>query len=201
MTESVPLGGSPYTFLTAKERDNESNLDYFMARYHSGAQGRFTSVDPENAGAVPGDPQSWNGYAYARNNPLLYTDPTGETYRICDNAGNCDDNYRDADFDKNFQKSKNVRLRGNEIWQKNADGKFEKTGTFKQTDQDLSPEVAGAMGNMARQTGPVVEALGAGTLALTGGAALTAAVGTSGSIATLGRIAVVSGGTANAAQG
>jgi RHS repeat-associated protein len=31
---------------TAKERDNESGLDYFGARYFSGAQGRFTSVDP-----------------------------------------------------------------------------------------------------------------------------------------------------------
>jgi RHS repeat-associated protein len=34
-----------YTFLTAKERDSESNLDYFGARYFSGAQGRFTGPD------------------------------------------------------------------------------------------------------------------------------------------------------------
>ena len=30
---------------TQKERDNESGLDYFGARYYSSAQGRFTSAD------------------------------------------------------------------------------------------------------------------------------------------------------------
>jgi RHS repeat-associated protein len=33
---------------TQKERDTESGLDYFLARYYSGAQGRFTSPDPFN---------------------------------------------------------------------------------------------------------------------------------------------------------
>jgi RHS repeat-associated protein len=36
---------------TGKERDTETGLDYFGARYYSSTQGRFTSVDPENAGA------------------------------------------------------------------------------------------------------------------------------------------------------
>jgi RHS repeat-associated protein len=31
---------------TGKERDAETGLDYFLARYYSGAQGRFTSTDP-----------------------------------------------------------------------------------------------------------------------------------------------------------
>ncbi len=62
---------------TGQERDSESTLDYFHARYFSGPQGRFTGVDPENAGAALGDPQSWNGYAYVSNNPLSYTDPSG----------------------------------------------------------------------------------------------------------------------------
>jgi RHS repeat-associated protein len=77
---------------TGKQRDAESGLDYFGARYYGSALGRFTSPDPENASAFlyPDDPQSWNAYAYGRNNPLAYTDPTGESYQICDaNGKNC----------------------------------------------------------------------------------------------------------------
>lgn len=54
-----------------------TGLDYFRARYFSAAQGRFTSPDLPLADQDPADPQSWNLYAYGRNNPLLYTDPTG----------------------------------------------------------------------------------------------------------------------------
>jgi RHS repeat-associated protein len=68
---------------TGKERDPESNLDYFGARYYSGAMGRFTSVDPENAGAHAPDPQSWNAYTYALNQPGRYTDPTGRDPADC----------------------------------------------------------------------------------------------------------------------
>ena len=63
---------------TGKERDDESDLDYFLARYYSGPMGRFTSVDPENAGADPEFPQTWNAYAYVANNPLKYVDRNGE---------------------------------------------------------------------------------------------------------------------------
>jgi len=63
---------------TGKERDDESGLDYFGARYYSAPVARFTSVDPvytwsENLT----DPERWNRYAYARNNPLRYVDPDG----------------------------------------------------------------------------------------------------------------------------
>ena len=60
---------------TQKERDNESGLDYFGARYYSSSQGRFTSPD-----SVPGgiaNPQSLNLYTYVLNNPLKFIDPTG----------------------------------------------------------------------------------------------------------------------------
>ncbi len=62
---------------TQKERDNETGLDYFGARYYASMQGRFASVDPV-AGSC-WNPQSLNAYSYAWNNPLVLTDPTGMT--------------------------------------------------------------------------------------------------------------------------
>lgn len=55
----------------------ETGLDYFGARYISGAQGRFTSPDKPFADQHPEGPQSWNLYGYVRNNPLRFIDPTG----------------------------------------------------------------------------------------------------------------------------
>jgi RHS repeat-associated protein len=64
---------------TQKERDNETGLDFFEARYYASSQGRFTSADPI---VITGDrlidPQEINLYNYARNNPLRFTDPSGE---------------------------------------------------------------------------------------------------------------------------
>ena len=62
---------------TGKERDSESNLDYFGARYYAPMLGRFISPDDPDADQDPADPQSWNLYTYVRNNPLNYTDPSG----------------------------------------------------------------------------------------------------------------------------
>jgi RHS repeat-associated protein len=62
---------------TQKDRDNETGLDYFGARYYGSTQGRFTSPDPLLSSGTIFDPQSWNRYAYASNNPLNFIDPTG----------------------------------------------------------------------------------------------------------------------------
>ena len=48
---------------TGKERDAETGLDYFGARYMSSAQGRFTSPDKPFADQTALDPQSWNLYS------------------------------------------------------------------------------------------------------------------------------------------
>lgn len=45
-------------------------------RHYSPKLGRFLSTDP--AGIDPANPQSWNRYAYVRNNPFTYVDPDGE---------------------------------------------------------------------------------------------------------------------------
>ncbi len=93
---------------TGKERDLNSDgfptgLDYFLARYYSPAQGRFTSADEFKGGNVdpftgldilkPGpvmyadinDPQTLNKYGYVRNSPLRYVDPDGH----CATVMNC----------------------------------------------------------------------------------------------------------------
>jgi RHS repeat-associated protein len=63
---------------TGKERDAESGNDYFGARYYASSMGRFMWPDPSGLHAQhPEDPQSWNLYAYARNNPLIYLDANG----------------------------------------------------------------------------------------------------------------------------
>ncbi len=60
----------------------ETGLDYFGARYFSGAQGRFTSPDPPLLDQHIEDPQSWNLYTYARNNPLRFIDPSGNAVEL-----------------------------------------------------------------------------------------------------------------------
>ena len=62
---------------TAKERDVETGLDYFGARYYASVQGRFSSPDPLLSSGIEEDPQSWNRYSYTLNNPLALIDPTG----------------------------------------------------------------------------------------------------------------------------
>jgi len=60
---------------TGKSRDIESGLDNLGARSYSSAFCRFPSVDPLTGSAR--NPQSWNRYSYAVNNPLRFIDPTG----------------------------------------------------------------------------------------------------------------------------
>ncbi|MGJ5819031.1 RHS repeat-associated core domain-containing protein [Paludibaculum fermentans] len=69
----------PRSKFSGKERDVEMGLDYFGAKYFSGAQGRFTtpewSAKPEPVlYADLNDPQLLTLYAYVRNNPLKNRD-------------------------------------------------------------------------------------------------------------------------------
>jgi RHS repeat-associated protein len=84
------------TYFTGKERDSESGLDFFGARYYSGPHGRFTSPDPlvwndrrlgsflaGRSVSLPtleeyiSNPQNFNLYSYVTNNPLARVDVTG----------------------------------------------------------------------------------------------------------------------------
>jgi len=70
---------------TGKERDTESGNDYFGARYYGSPMGRFLSPDPLLNSGRPSNPQTWNRFAYALNNPLRMIDPTG-LYDISDDC-------------------------------------------------------------------------------------------------------------------
>ena len=82
-----PYGGIQKTWVSTydpslkysgKQRDAESELDYFGARYYDRAHYRFLSVDPvlsyENAVS---NPQRWSLYSYCVNNPISGVDPDG----------------------------------------------------------------------------------------------------------------------------
>ena len=64
---------------TSKERDDETGLDYFGARYYCSSHGRFTSTDPVllNKRKLI-NPQRWNLYSYAINSPMVLIDPDGQ---------------------------------------------------------------------------------------------------------------------------
>jgi len=70
---------------TGKERDSETGLDYFGARYYGSSMGRFMSPDWDSKPqAVPyadlANPQTLNLYAYVLNNPLSKADPNGHDW-------------------------------------------------------------------------------------------------------------------------
>jgi RHS repeat-associated protein len=69
---------------TGQEQDTPGGLMYYGARWYDCEVGRFISEDP--ASADPRDPLTVNRYIYCRNNPLIYTDPTGMIFGLGDIA-------------------------------------------------------------------------------------------------------------------
>lgn len=77
-TEYVVTGSDSNRYkFTGKERDSESGLDYYGARYYGNTFGRFSSPDLPFADQHKENPQTWNLYMYAANNPLRNIDPNG----------------------------------------------------------------------------------------------------------------------------
>jgi len=56
-------------------RQHNLGLIYMNARYYMPEIGRF--ISPDTIVPNPQNPQSYNRYAYALNNPIKYTDPSG----------------------------------------------------------------------------------------------------------------------------
>jgi RHS repeat-associated protein len=177
---------------TGKERDQETGLDFFGARYYGGAQGRFTSPDPGNVSGLNhmDDPQSWNGYSYVRNNPLKLTDPDGFDYSVCevDSRGkdfNCGTITNDKDFEK-YAKSQGWYIKSGGLYDKSGN----QIGSAHWFDGDRQrSDIAGAQ-FLVNQTGPVVNALATATVTfamIATGAEIAELAGGS-ELTTLGRI-------------
>jgi len=85
---------------TGQEYDIETGLYFYKARYYNPALGRF--IQPDTIVSDPTDPQSYNRYAYVRNNPLKYVDPSGhkEWHFTDDDTGEPTIERYNREFDK-----------------------------------------------------------------------------------------------------
>jgi RHS repeat-associated protein len=70
-------GEQDQLYYTGKPEEAALGIQNFGARWYDPRIGRFLAVDP--AGFDPHNPQSFNRYAYANNNPYRYVDPNGES--------------------------------------------------------------------------------------------------------------------------
>lgn len=124
---SVEISGrlkplSPYlqSRSPGKERDTETGLDSFPARYYGSTMGRWMSPDP--LGGHLEDPQTLNRYAYVRNNPLNLTDPTG------------------LDFNLNCDKNNGTTCQGGHQYYKDKDGNYQETVVKSDKDGNLTDQ-------------------------------------------------------------
>ena len=68
-------GTTPTDYRYTGQREEAGiGLYYYRARWYDPALGRFAQADTITAGLGP---SAWDRYAYAHNNPLRYTDPSG----------------------------------------------------------------------------------------------------------------------------
>ncbi|HEU4713078.1 MAG TPA: RHS repeat-associated core domain-containing protein [Pyrinomonadaceae bacterium] len=177
---------------TSKERDVETGLDYFLARYYSSTQGRFTSPDPLSASGEQIVPQSWNRYSYVLDNPLKLLDPEGEMwiYHYLDEErkrigiawieGNkipkdlAAKGYKALNFSD--ERSKDVSLTDGSVVRLNAtSGRPELLHGRQQAGGDGGYVNAGLVRELGRQTAPMPMAVGVfALLSLNGGYMLAA---------------------------
>ncbi|MDO8494521.1 MAG: RHS repeat-associated core domain-containing protein, partial [Deltaproteobacteria bacterium] len=86
--EYMPFGKERYVLnpalkqgpkFTGQTQDEEDGLYFYKSRYYDPVLGRFIQPDALIL-ADAGNPQTLNSYRYVLNNPLQYTDPTGQCF-------------------------------------------------------------------------------------------------------------------------
>jgi RHS repeat-associated protein len=112
--ERARFTGHERDFIGGTVTENKDYLDYMHARYYNPNLARFLSADPYiDLQIALMYPQGWNRFAYVRNNPLVWTDPTGRVIAY-------EKSFRDAvktdpQFRAAFQAWKRTRS-GNAQW-------------------------------------------------------------------------------------
>jgi len=111
-----------YAF-ASKERDTETGLSYFGARYYSSELSIWLSVDP-----MSGNYPSTSPYAYCRNNSIILYDPNGMFDDwVEDKNGHVywDENATSQETAKEgetYLGKSGQRTAGNDVWNYNSDG-------------------------------------------------------------------------------
>jgi len=120
-TETHRFTGHERDFVEGTGSDTVNVIDYMHARTYQPTFGRFLSVDPViDVKTAMTSPQAWNRYAYVRNNPTRWTDPSGKVIAY-------DDEFRkrvrdDEVFRMAFEAWKKTKS-GAAQWQKMAGDK------------------------------------------------------------------------------
>ncbi len=161
---SGSVNGMPTDFGFAGQRyDSSTGLIYMDARYYDPYLGRF--ISPDTIVQQRNDPQSYNRYAYARNNPLRYTDESGHCWGIASGLRN---------------------VPGYGVTCNNLDMAL----TIAQHPEASAGQKAGAIAYIATEgTAHLALAVGGGILAWEGGAAVVGAVGGTEAATTAGTVA------------
>jgi len=94
--KSNRFDGVRYTF-SAKEKDSETGLSYFGARYYTSDLSIWLSVDP-----MSDKYPSLSPYVYCANNPIKLVDPNGESISEFDENGNYLRTIKDNWFHNTF---------------------------------------------------------------------------------------------------
>jgi RHS repeat-associated protein len=74
VTQASGEGQSVYGF-TGEQQDVASGMVYLRSRYYNVYLNQF--IQPDTIVPDPRTPADWNRYAYTRNNPVNYVDPSG----------------------------------------------------------------------------------------------------------------------------
>lgn len=85
---SHPRTRACYRCHTTQHITETIGLYYYGARWYDASRGRF--IQPDAIVPEPGNPQNLDRYAYALNNPVKYSDPTGHAFEEGTGGGGVD---------------------------------------------------------------------------------------------------------------